>query len=161
MEKIEIELPSLSATHRFGELLGKAAIAGDIICLDGDLGSGKTTLTQAIARGIPIDEGYFVSSPSFAILHEYPGRLHLYHMDFYRLRDGEDVVEIGLDDYFFMDGLTVIEWAKRAEEILPDQRMSITLMGNDEQSRTAVCKYPANLWGQRMATVLETFTGMK
>ncbi|HKJ64587.1 MAG TPA: tRNA (adenosine(37)-N6)-threonylcarbamoyltransferase complex ATPase subunit type 1 TsaE [Desulfopila sp.] len=161
MEKIEIELPVLAATIQFGELLGKAALQGDILCLGGDLGSGKTTLTQAIARGIPIEEGYFVGSPSFAILHEYPGRLPLYHMDFYRLRDGEDVLGIGLDDYFYMDGLTVIEWGERAEDILPEQRMDITLIRNEEHSRTAFCKYPVSVWGRRMATVLKTFTAMQ
>jgi len=157
MEKVEIELSSPAATYQFGKLLGRAALPRDVICLDGHLGSGKTTLAQAIAQGIPIDEGYFVSSPSFAILHEYPGRLPLYHMDFYRLRDADDVLGTGLDDYFFMDGLTVIEWGARAEEILPDQRMDITLTSTGESSRTATCRYPSTLWGQRMAALLENF----
>lgn len=161
MEKIDIEIPALAATKSFGELLGTAAIPGDIICLDGDLGAGKTTLTQAIARGIPIERGYYVNSPSFAILHEYPGRLPLYHMDFYRLKDGNEVLEAGLDDYFFLDGLSVIEWAERAKDILPEHRLDIFLTRRDAHSRTAVCTYPVALWGQRLAALRKNFAGLK
>ncbi len=133
---IIIYLRNLSDTNRFGVFLGKTACPGDIICLDGDLGAGKTALAQAIARGLEVVESCYVTSPSFAILHEYEGRIPLYHMDFYRLRDSDEVVDLGFDEYFYLSGLTLIEWSRRAMEILPDERLSLTITRNTDESRT-------------------------
>ncbi|MEJ2057385.1 MAG: tRNA (adenosine(37)-N6)-threonylcarbamoyltransferase complex ATPase subunit type 1 TsaE [Desulfofustis sp.] len=102
-------LDSLAATARFGLILGSECKPGDIICLGGELGAGKTTLAQALALGIGIDKAERVNSPTFALVHEYQGEVIIYHMDFYRLGSDDDVVELGLDEYFYTDGIAMIE----------------------------------------------------
>ena len=139
MDTIEISLNSLDETEKFGQLIGSLALAGDVICLDGDLGAGKTTLTQAIARGLDVPSSSYVTSPSFAIMHEYEGRINMYHMDFYRLDDEMEVEDLGFPEYFYKDGLTVIEWPERAGELLPVDRLDIKLTLVDEYSRKARC----------------------
>ena len=125
MESYTFTLKTLLDTEKLGFLLGTKAEPGFIYCLDGDLGAGKTTLTQSIARGLDLDDGQYVSSPSFAVLHEYQGTIPLYHMDFYRLYGADDVLSLGFDEYFFKNGLTVIEWSKRASEVLPEEILTI------------------------------------
>ncbi len=132
---IKLHLNSLSQTEALGMLLADLAHPGDIICLDGELGAGKTTLTQAIARGLSVPESSYVASPSFAILHEHKGRIPLYHMDFYRLGDPAEIEEHGFSEYFYKSGLCVIEWAKVGEGMLPDIRLSLQLSFNDQGVR--------------------------
>jgi len=136
VEDFFLDLKALHDTERLGVIIGRAAKSGDIICLDGNLGAGKTTLTQAIARGLNVPPHDYVTSPSFAIMHEYMGVIPLYHMDFYRLTDSTDVIDLGFEEYFYLDGLTVIEWAERAVDILPEERVSIILKLNSDESRT-------------------------
>ncbi|MBO9542451.1 tRNA (adenosine(37)-N6)-threonylcarbamoyltransferase complex ATPase subunit type 1 TsaE [bacterium] len=117
---LRIPLSDLSATQRLGEAVGRTAQAGDIILLSGDLGAGKTSLTQGIARGLGIEDR--VTSPTFNLLHEYhEGRVPLYHFDLYRL-DAHGVMAQGFDDYWERgDGLCALEWAERLEGApLPD-----------------------------------------
>lgn len=137
---IRIQLNNLSDTEKLGRLLGRLAASGDVICLDGDLGAGKTALSQAIARGLEVPDNCYVTSPSFAILHEYAGRIPMYHMDFYRLQDADEVEDLGLDEYFYLDGLTVIEWSTRALEMLPEERLILSIVQNDDFSRTVTLK---------------------
>ncbi|TKB27575.1 tRNA (adenosine(37)-N6)-threonylcarbamoyltransferase complex ATPase subunit type 1 TsaE [Desulfopila sp. IMCC35006] len=136
VDTTRIQLQTLSDTEKFGRLLGRLAMPGDVICLNGDLGAGKTALTQAIARGLDVPDNCYVTSPSFALLHEYPGRLPLYHMDFYRLQDVSEVLDLGFDEYFYQQGLTVIEWAGRAIEVLPEERLNINIVPNADLTRT-------------------------
>lgn len=133
---VHLVLRQPADTETLGRLLGQSAGPGDVFCLDGDLGAGKTTLTQAIARGAGVPASCYVTSPSFAILHEYAGRLPIYHMDFYRLHDADDALDLGFDEYFYLAGLTVIEWSKRAEAILPQERLSLELQLHDDMRRT-------------------------
>jgi tRNA threonylcarbamoyladenosine biosynthesis protein TsaE len=133
-----ITIDHIAATEAFGRLLGECAEAGDVLCLEGELGAGKTTLTQAIARGLAVPVECYVTSPSFAIVHEYPGRIPLYHMDFYRLGSGDEVLDLGVEEYFYGGGLTVIEWAMRAVDILPDDRICLRITGHGEGPRTVV-----------------------
>ena len=144
-----ILLKTLADTLAFGRLLGQAARPGDVICLDGDLGAGKTTLTQAIARGleVPVDE--YVTSPSFAILHEYQGRIPLYHMDFYRLTDAADIEDLGLDEYLFLSGLAVLEWCERAGDLVPATRLKITMTTLPDESRLLTCDPGVGSWQER------------
>lgn len=137
---MHIQLNDLRDTEKLGGILGSLAKAGDVICLDGDLGAGKTTLSQAIARGLRVPDNCYVTSPSFAILHEYEGRIPMYHMDFYRLHDASEVEDLGFEEYFYLEGLTVIEWSNRAVEILPDERMILEISINENLSRTVTLK---------------------
>jgi tRNA threonylcarbamoyladenosine biosynthesis protein TsaE len=140
VDTIRIQLNNLEDTEKLGKLLGSFAAAGDVICLDGDLGAGKTALSQAIARGLGVPDTCYVTSPSFAILHEYEGRLPMYHMDFYRLQDAGEVEDLGFDEYFYLTGLTVIEWSNRAIELLPNERIILVIVQNDDLSRTVTLK---------------------
>lgn len=135
MESYIFSIHSLSQTETLGALLGENAEAGDMYCLNGDLGAGKTTLTQFIAKSLDLEGDHYVSSPSFAILHEYPGKVPLYHMDFYRLHDSDDVIGLGFEEYFYKDGLCVIEWSERAADILPDELLTITVTLVDNSKR--------------------------
>ena len=113
-------------TFEAGYEMGKKALPGQIYCLNGDLGVGKTVFTQGFAKGLGIEEP--VNSPTFTIIQEYhEGRLPLYHFDVYRIGDIEEMEEIGYDDYFFGEGICLIEWAELIEEILPENRISITI----------------------------------
>jgi tRNA threonylcarbamoyladenosine biosynthesis protein TsaE len=149
MFESEIKLSTLVDTEGFGVQLGLLASPGDVICLDGELGAGKTTLTQAIAKGLQVPPSYYVSSPSFAILHEYPGRIPLYHMDFYRLTTSVEVEELGFEEYFYMSGLTVIEWSEKAAEVLPAERLALHIRIEAGSERIVRCTYVTEKWRKR------------
>lgn len=118
MEKI-YETASSSETFALGKRFGEEATAGEIICLSGDLGVGKTVFTQGLAKGLGIEEP--VTSPTFTIVEQHTeGRLPLYHFDVYRIGDVSEMDEIGYEDCFFGDGICLIEWAELVEEIIPE-----------------------------------------
>ncbi len=146
----EIVLNSLHDTQQFGIQLGSVASPGDVICLDGELGAGKTTLTQAIAKGLDVPSSCYVTSPSFSILHEYPGRIPLYHMDFYRLNDSSDIEDLGIEEYFYLPGLTVIEWSKKAKEVLPFERLDLFLRIEKDDKHSISCTYWTENWKERL-----------
>ena len=142
---------SPGTTSNLGEKLGSICEPGDVICLAGDLGAGKTTLAQAIAAGAGVDQREYVNSPTFAILHEYGGRIPIYHMDFYRLGSSEDVVELGLEDYFYGNGLTLIEWFERADDLLPESVLTIELRYVNESSRVISLHSDSPIWQKKIA----------
>jgi len=152
IDALSMHLKSLTETVRLGKMLGELAQSGEVICLDGDLGAGKTTLAQAIAVGLQVPSTYYVTSPSFAIFHEYPGRIPLYHMDFYRLNDSSEIVDLGLDEYFYLKGLTVIEWSERGQDLLPEDHLHIRLENAGENKRTVRCIF-TKVWGDRIAKI--------
>lgn len=153
MQTTIISLPTLGTTQIFGMALGRRASSGDVLCLDGDLGAGKTTLTQAIARGLDVPDEYYVTSPSFTIFHEYPGKIPLYHMDLYRLTGSDDFLEMGLDEIFYMSGITVVEWAAKADDILPENRLSIFLETVGPQERRAHCSTLDSEWQRKIKEI--------
>ncbi|MCR5329899.1 MAG: tRNA (adenosine(37)-N6)-threonylcarbamoyltransferase complex ATPase subunit type 1 TsaE [Lachnospiraceae bacterium] len=120
------ESNSAKETFDFGLELGKKAVPGQVICLDGDLGTGKTVLTKGIAAGLGITEP--VVSPTFTIVQIYEqGRIPLYHFDVYRIDDPDEMEEIGYREYFYGNGLTIVEWSGLIEDILPRDAMRIRL----------------------------------
>jgi tRNA threonylcarbamoyladenosine biosynthesis protein TsaE len=121
-------------TAEVGRMIGTLLQAGDLLCLYGDLGSGKTHLSYGIAKGLEVKEPY-VTSPTFAFVNEYEGRIPFYHIDLYRLTDPSELEQIGLEEYLDSDGATVIEWAERAEDELPDECLSIYLSHLSGNSR--------------------------
>ncbi len=113
-------------TFQLGYRMGMAAKKGEVYCLGGDLGVGKTVFTQGFARGLGIEEA--VSSPTFTIIQQYDGKnMPFYHFDVYRIADIEEMEEIGYEDYFYGDGVCLIEWAELIEELLPKNRTTITI----------------------------------
>ena len=121
-----IETHDPEETFEVGRTIGMNAKPGQIYTLTGDLGVGKTVFTQGVAAGLGITEP--VNSPTFTIIQEYEdGRLPFYHFDVYRIGDLEEMEEIGYDDYFFGQGICLIEWAELIEEILPEKRLEVTI----------------------------------
>ena len=123
--RADTTLMSREDTQLFGELLGRSLEEGDVIALVGDLGTGKTTLTQGIAKGMGISQP--VNSPTFSLIHEYPGRIPLFHCDPYRLNSPDDLYDLGFEEYFERGGVVIVEWANLVEDLLPEERLTITL----------------------------------
>jgi tRNA threonylcarbamoyladenosine biosynthesis protein TsaE len=149
-----IELSSLEKTLALGEQLGKVAEPADIITLKGDLGAGKTALTQAIGRGLGVDPKIYITSPTFSLLQEYQGRLPLYHMDLYRLAGADDIENLGFTEYLYGDGLTVIEWPERLGSLMPSERLHIHLLITGENSRNAQMKIHGSQWQKKVADIV-------
>jgi len=125
-DKFEFESFSPEDTAELGERLGREAKPGEVYTLIGDLGVGKTVLTQGLAKGLGITD--CVNSPTFTIVQIYEeGRLPFYHFDVYRIGDVEEMEEIGYEDYFYGQGVCLIEWANLIEEILPERYVQITI----------------------------------
>ena len=120
---MKINLNSVQDTIKFGEKFGKLLISGDIIFLNGDLGAGKTTLSKSIGEGLGVQE--YITSPTFTLINEYEGRLPLYHFDLYRLDSCEELEELGVEDYFYGNGVCLIEWAEKFSEDLPENRLEV------------------------------------
>ena len=136
-----IESNSPEETFRVGKELGERAYAGQVFTLTGDLGVGKTVFTQGLAKGLGIDEP--VNSPTFTIVQEYrQGRLPLYHFDVYRIGDPEEMYELGYEEYFYGDGVCVIEWADLIEELLPEYTKVIRIeYGKNQEERIYQCTF--------------------
>lgn len=120
-------------TLKLGRILGSLLQTGDVVCLIGDLGSGKTVIAQGIALGQGCEEG--ARSPTFALVHEYPGRCPIYHIDLYRLERPEEILELGWEEYLYGRGISVIEWAEKAEGLLPEERLTIQIESIGEEQR--------------------------
>ena len=136
-----IKIKNEKETENFGRRLGESLSAGDVVAMVGDLGTGKTTITGYIARGLGIKET--VSSPTFTIIKEYnSGRLPLYHFDVYRIGDPEELFNIGADEYFDGDGVCVVEWADLVSEELPENSKYIFIeYGEKEGERIYKCTF--------------------
>lgn len=129
---MKIETHGPEETYAFGRQLGEQAKAGEVYCLNGDLGVGKTVFTQGFAAGLGIDEP--VNSPTFTIVQQYDqGRLPLYHFDVYRIGDVSEMDEIGYEDCFYGEGVSLVEWSNLIEELLPEHITSITIEKNLDQ----------------------------
>lgn len=125
LENREYISESVQQTKEIAEKIAADLCSGDVLCMYGDLGAGKTAFVQGLARGLGI-EGH-ITSPTFTIVNEYYGRLTLYHFDVYRVADPDEMYEIGYEEYVYGDGVSVIEWPQLIDEILPEQRYNITI----------------------------------
>lgn len=127
-----LTLTNRDATIVLGKKIGQQLVAGDVLVLDGDLGAGKTTFTKGLAAGLEIPD--IIKSPTFTIIHEYQdGRLPLYHMDAYRLENG-GAEDLGLEEYFDGDGVSVVEWAEFVEDELPADFLAIHFKRTDDDN---------------------------
>ena len=120
-----IILHSEEETQNIGYKLGKLLGSGDVICLVGDLGAGKTTMTQSIAKALKVND--YITSPTFNIVNEYEGIIPLYHFDVYRISHSEEMYEIGFEEYIYGKGACIIEWANLIEDVLPENLLNIEL----------------------------------
>lgn len=150
---------STEATERIGMSLAGCLRSGDILTLDGDLGAGKTALTRGIARGLGLTS--HVSSPTFTIVMEHPaekeGQLSLYHFDVYRLQDGDDFLDSGLDEYLYKDGVSVLEWGRLVADALPENILRISMHGSDETRRIDI-SFPDSR-KEDLASLADSLTG--
>jgi tRNA threonylcarbamoyladenosine biosynthesis protein TsaE len=127
---------SSEETYRLGKIMGKRLRAGDIVALTGELGSGKTVLTQGIASGLGVPAGYAVTSPTFTLINEYPGiKTALYHLDVYRLTGSADLADLGYEEYILGGGVMVIEWAEKITNVIPDEALFVSFFYLDENER--------------------------
>lgn len=131
------ETYSQEETEAFGREIGSRTKAGDIYCLSGDLGVGKTVFTRGFARGLGIEDD--ITSPTFNLINEYYGRLPMYHFDVYRVGDSEEMEYIGCDEYFYGDGVCLIEWAEMIRDIIPENAVWIKIEKNLEKGLNYRC----------------------
>ena len=148
IESLSLSSHSPEETQRIGIQLGKLARAGDVFLLSGKLGAGKTCLAQGIAWGLGFEE--YVSSPSFVVVREYRGSLPMYHIDLYRLDQPDEILELGLDDYFYDEGVCVVEWIERGTMALPGEHMLIRMEYISDTERR-LCLEPS---GERYSSML-------
>lgn len=124
----EFKTFSQEETIEIGKALGRILNTGDIVCINGDLGTGKTVFTNGIAKSLGIKE--HITSPTFTIVNEYSGRVPFYHFDVYRISDSEEMFEIGFEEYLYGEGIVVIEWADIIKDILPEEVIQVTIKKN-------------------------------
>lgn len=136
-----IKVRNEEETAAFGRKLAESLAPGTVIALTGDLGTGKTTLTKAIAAGLGIGET--ITSPTFTIVKEYrSGRLPLYHFDVYRIGDEDEMFELGYEEYFYGEGVSVVEWADLIEDLIPEDAVRIAIeYGDSEGERIYRCSF--------------------
>lgn len=127
---MRIKVSNLDEMNEFGRALGRALKSKDIVCLDGDLGAGKTTLTKSIGLGLGVDD--YITSPTFALLNEYKGNYDLYHFDVYRIEHIEELYELGFEDYFYGEGISIIEWASLIRDVLPKDVIEVYIEKTDD-----------------------------
>ena len=139
------------STSELGRRLGAVAEAGDLICLWGDLGAGKTHIAKAIGSGLGVTAT--ITSPSFVLMAEYDGRLPLFHIDLYRLADAVDALGGGLIDDRQSAGLTLVEWPERLSDALPDDRLDVVIEGSGDEPRTIHVRAIGTRYGRYVEAV--------
>jgi tRNA threonylcarbamoyladenosine biosynthesis protein TsaE len=157
-DRLVVRCLSPEALAPLAAALASVLVAGDTVLLQGDLGAGKTTLTQWLARALGVGEEQYVASPSFALLHEYQGRLPIFHMDLYRLRDEDDVEAAGLLDCFEQQGVCIVEWPDRLGSVTPNERLDIVLTSiGPEERRITLLPRGVN-WQHRLRHIAAQLT---
>jgi tRNA threonylcarbamoyladenosine biosynthesis protein TsaE len=147
---LTVDLPDLDATGHLGRCLGRLLFPGAVVALVGPLAAGKTHLVRAVAEGLDVPDARIVTSPTFVLIQEYPGRLPIYHFDAYRLTGAVPFADLGAHEYLEGDGACLIEWADRVESCLPAEHLRITLTVTGPTSRQALLE----AFGARCEAVL-------
>lgn len=155
MRHFEFDSASPDATRRFGAALGRLAEAGLVVGLRGGLGGGKTTFVRGVAEGAGTPDLRIVTSPTFALIQEYPGRIPVYHFDAYRLPRIEEFLDLGAEEYFHGDGVCLVEWADRVEPALPGDRIDVGFAAEAATRRRIL----AACVGDRWSPLLEAWRG--
>lgn len=142
-------------TQALAEQLGRLLQPGDVVALVGELGSGKTLFSQGLARGLGVPKNFYITSPTFAIINEYPGRVPFYHLDLYRVSNRAELTELGLEEILYGLGAVAIEWAERLGQELPVERLEVQLkfVGEEERDITFLA------FGDKLAKRLTTLMG--
>lgn len=135
---LQIISDSEESTRHIGYRLGILLRTGIVLTLSGELGSGKTCLVQGIAKGLDVPEGYYITSPSYTLINEYPGRIPLVHADLYRIEDPVDLFDIGLSDYLGGESVVAIEWPDRLDDLSLTEYISIDMTFINDYSRKIV-----------------------
>ncbi len=135
MKKIQVTSHTPQETMQWGERIAKRLWPSSIICLSGNLGSGKTTFVKGVARGLKISP-MKVNSPTFVLLNIYEGKRSLFHFDFYRLEQLSEIEKIGYDEFLYGEGVAVIEWAERLQHLFPMENLTVNLSYKSEKERT-------------------------
>jgi len=131
-----LQTKSVSETIRLGKKIGGLLRPGDVVALVGELGAGKTQFIKGLAEGAGVGKPTYVSSPSFTLINEYPGRVPFYHVDLFRLEREKEAEELGLEDYFQGNGVTAIEWADKIPSLLPKEYLLISIAYIDKNIRS-------------------------
>jgi len=147
---------STSETIRIGKRLGRLLQPGDVVALVGDLGAGKTQFIKGLAEGAGVGRATYVSSPSFTLINEYPGRIPFYHIDLFRLESEREAEGLGLEEYVGGNGITAIEWAEKIFSLLPEELLSVKIHYTGEHSRTIEIMPK----GKRYEKMIEGFEGL-
>jgi tRNA threonylcarbamoyladenosine biosynthesis protein TsaE len=135
-KKVVIQTHRASETIRIGKSIGSRLLPGDVVALVGELGAGKTQFIKGLAAGVGIGPPDYISSPSFKLINEYPGKITLYHIDLFRLEGEKEAEELGLEDYFQGRGITAIEWADKIPSLLPEEIVWIEIHYTGENTRS-------------------------
>ena len=133
--KYQITTRSVDETKKLGKIIGTAVTGGTVLALTGDLGSGKTSFVQGLARGLEVPDDYYITSPSYTLINEYPGRYPLFHVDLYRISDPVDMEDIGLYELLESVGIVAIEWADKLSDDLLSSYLAIHFDIVDDQTR--------------------------
>ncbi len=150
-KRLVVESHTAGQTKKLGRLVGELLKPGSLVALSGELGAGKTQFVKGLAGGLGVDRSYYVSSPSFVLINEYPGRIPLYHLDLYRLSEYRDLEEIGLEEYLNSNGVTTIEWAEKAAQFMPSELIWIDIHWTGPESRQITLRAA----GKRNVLVIE------
>ncbi|MBI6873186.1 tRNA (adenosine(37)-N6)-threonylcarbamoyltransferase complex ATPase subunit type 1 TsaE [Clostridium aciditolerans] len=149
---MEFIVDTADSTMMLGRKLGELVHSGDIICITGDLGAGKTHFTKGVAQGLEINEP--ITSPTFTIVNEYEGRLKLHHFDVYRVCDPDEIEAIGFDEYIFSDAVSIIEWSNFIEELIPREHIWVDIKKVPELG-IDIRKISINYYGDRYNYIKE------
>ena len=131
-----LQTKSTSETIRIGKSIGRLLRPGDVVALVGELGTGKTQFIKGLAAGLGVGKPTYISSPSFTLINEYPGRVPFYHIDLFRLKSEKEAEELGLEEYFQGEGITAVEWADKIPSWLPDENLRIHIHYTGENTRS-------------------------